>query len=178
MRDSNQAMTHTIPDTRALIAAAGETGAERLLVGPQSASDALKRFRMIFRSVRTDFHEVEQRCGIPGSQLWALAVVVQHPGIRVKELAQAMAIQQSTASNLVEQLARQALIRRERSASDQRSVQLQPTDRGRALVDEAPKPLAGMLPHALAQLEPERLRQLNTILDEVVSGMRRAGVQD
>lgn len=49
--------------------------------------EALQNFRIIFRSVRRHFHEVEERCGISGSQLWALSVVVQSPGIRVKDLA-------------------------------------------------------------------------------------------
>ena len=63
--------------------------------------EALQSFRIIFRSVRRHFHEVEEQCGISGSQLWALSVVAQSPGIRVKDLARSMAIQQSTASNLV-----------------------------------------------------------------------------
>jgi DNA-binding MarR family transcriptional regulator len=147
-------------------------GADRPSDRHPPAAEALRRFRTIFRSVRTGFQEAEQRCGIPGSQLWALSVVVQNPGVRVKELAQAMAIQQSTASNLVEQLVRQTLISRERSITDQRSVRLHPTERGRSLVAQAQQPLTGMLPHALSRLDPHRLQQLTTLLDEVVSSMR------
>ena len=136
--------------------------------------EALKRFRVIFRSVRHHFHEVEQRCGVSGSQLWALSVVVRTPGIRVKDLAQAMAIQQSTASNLVEQLSRQELIRRERDRFDQRIVLLHPTDPGRAVIEKAPQPLTGLLPDALARLEPARLRMLNELLQEVVQRLHHS----
>jgi DNA-binding MarR family transcriptional regulator len=136
------------------------------------AVQALKSFRVIFRSVRQHFHEVERRCGVSGSQLWALSVVVGTPGIRVKDLAQAMAVHQSTASNLVEQLSRQALIRRERDRIDHRIVQLYPTDTGRTVIDRAPRPLSGLLPDALARLEPARLAVLNELLAEVLSGMR------
>lgn len=136
------------------------------------AIQALKSFRVIFRSVRQHFHEVERRCGVSGSQLWALSVVVSAPGIRVKDLAQAMAVHQSTASNLVEQLSRQSLIRRERDRIDHRIVQLFPTDAGRTVIDRAPKPLSGLLPDALARLEPARLAVLNELLAEVLEGMR------
>ncbi len=136
------------------------------------AVEALQNFRVIFRAVRRHFHEVEERCGISGSQLWALSVVVQAPGIRVKDLARSMAVQQSTASNLVEQLARQGLVRRARESPDQRIVQLHPTDAGRDAIARAPRPLVGILPEVLSRLEPKRLALLNRLLDEIVGSMR------
>lgn len=136
--------------------------------------EALQNFRIIFRAVRRHFHEVEERCGISGSQLWALSVVVQSPGIRVKDLARSMAVQQSTASNLVEQLVRRNLIRRARESADQRIVQLYATEAGEDAIARAPKPLVGMLPDVLSRLEPKRLVTLNRLLDEIVRSMRAA----
>ena len=140
----------------------------------QDTTEALQNFRIIFRSVRRHFHEVEERCGISGSQLWALSVVVQSPGIRVKDLARSMAVQQSTASNLVEQLSRQGLIRRAREDADQRIVQLHPTDSGIEAIARAPRPLVGILPDVLSRLDPKRLATLNRLLDEIVKSMRSA----
>lgn len=150
-----------------------ETGIARFVAsGPsREAMQALKAFRIIFRSVRQHFHEVERSCGVSGSQLWALSVVVAVPGVRVKDLAQAMAVHQSTASNLVEQLSRQGLIRRERDMADHRIVQLHPTDAGRAVIGRAPASLRGLLPDALGRLDPSRLALLNELLAEVLAGM-------
>jgi DNA-binding MarR family transcriptional regulator len=139
------------------------------------AVQALRSFRAIFGALRHHFQEVERLCGVSGSQLWALSVVVATPGIRVKDLAQAMAVHQSTASNLVEQLVRQLLISRVRDRADQRIVQLYPTDAGRAVVDRVPRPLDGLLPDVLARLAPERLAVLNDLLAEVARGMRVHG---
>lgn len=160
MTTSASAASAALPDAPAL--AAGP---------PPEAVEALKRFRVIFRSVRQHFHEVERRCGVSGSQLWALSVIVRSPGIKVKDLAQAMAVHQSTASNLIEQLCRQGLIRRERDRFDHRIVLLHPTDSARGVMDRAPKPLSGLLPDALGRLDPERLALLNALLKEVVAGM-------
>ncbi|RPH64868.1 MAG: MarR family transcriptional regulator [Burkholderiales bacterium] len=137
-----------------------------------AAIEALQNFRIIFRSVRRHFHEVEERCGISGSQLWALSVVAGSPGIRVKDLARSMAVQQSTASNLVEQLSRQGLVRRARENADQRIVQLYPTRAGQEAIDRAPKPLTGLLPDVLSRLDSRRLATLNRLLQEIVQSMR------
>lgn len=136
------------------------------------AIEALKRFRIIFRSVRQHFHDIERRCGVSGSQLWALSVVVGAPGLRVKDLAQAMAVHQSTASNLIEQLSRQGLLRRERDRIDQRIVLLYATEAGEQVIARAPRPLSGLLPDALSRLDGARLVQLNGLLAEILDGMR------
>lgn len=155
--------------------------AERAAVMPEEhppeAVEALQHFRMIFRSVRRHFHDVEERCGINGSQAWALAVVARAPGIRVKDLARAMAVQQSTASNLVEQLARQGLLRRVRDQRDQRIVLLHPTQAGEDAVAHASKPLVGILPDALSRLGPKRLTVLNRLLHEIEVAMQVEGAE-
>lgn len=133
--------------------------------------DVLKQFRIIFKSVKTHFSTVEDDCRISGSQLWALSIVVREPGILVTALAKSLAVHQSTASNLVEKLVIQGLLRRERAAYDQRRVHLYPTDVGISLLDKAPLPLEGLLPHALSQLAPETLAQLHASLAETIRHM-------
>ena len=65
----------------------------------------LRQFRVVFNAVRTHFQQVEKKVGIGGAQVWALSVIRRTPGAGVNSLAQAMNIHQSTASNLVRQLA-------------------------------------------------------------------------
>lgn len=134
-------------------------------------ADVLKQFRLIFQSVRKHFQSVEALCGISGSQLWALARVVESPGLRVTELARAMTIHQSTASNLVESLVQQGLVRRERAEADQRVVLLHPTEAGQAIYEGAPQPIRGVLPDALARLEPAALAGLQQHLSTLIELM-------
>lgn len=54
----------------------------------------LRQFRVIFGSVRQHFREVEQQCGVSGSQLWLLHGA-RTPGIGVSALAQRLSIHQS-----------------------------------------------------------------------------------
>lgn len=131
--------------------------------------DVLKQFRSIFNTVKQHFQQVEAACRVSGAQLWALAVVVRQPGLRVSELARAMAVHQSTTSNLVERLVELKMVEKRRSENDQRVVHLFPLPAGENLIGQAPQPVEGVLPEALTQLSPENLAQLHGLLDELLA---------
>lgn len=138
----------------------------------EQAMAVLQQFRFIFKSVKKHFQWVEQETGVSGSQLWALAQIAATPGIRVTELARALAIHQSTASNLIDKLVQRKLIRRERRGSDQRVVRLHPTRPGLAIVAKAPRPIEGVLPDALMRLPEADLLKLDAMLKGVTQLMR------
>ncbi len=149
-----------------------DSAAESSAVSRDQADTVLRQFRVIFRSVKKHFQVIEKQCGIGGSQLWALAAVATRPGIRVTELARELSIHQSTASNLIEQMSRLDLLRRERDAVDQRVVRLHPTEHGSELLARAPQPLTGVLPDALAQLDATEVAALQASLARLLQVMR------
>jgi MarR family transcriptional regulator, organic hydroperoxide resistance regulator len=132
----------------------------------------LKKFRLIYGSVRQHFREVEHTCGVSGSQLWILQEVASTPGIGISELAERMSIHQSTCSQLVEKLVGRSLIIKERSAEDQRRVGLRLTAATKELLRSSPGPAEGVLPEALKALPEEVLIALDASLAEVVSQLR------
>lgn len=134
--------------------------------------EVLKQFRTIFQSVRQHFDSIQRNCDISGAQLWALSRIAAEPGLRVSGLAQAMALHQSTVSNLVEGLAGKGLVLREKSPADQRVVLLRPTAAGLAIAAQAPQPAHGLLPDALARLDPATLQTLQGCLAEVLAAMQ------
>lgn len=132
----------------------------------------LKKFRIIYGSVRQHFRDVEQTCGISGSQLWILHEIAGEPGIGVSELAIRLSIHQSTCSQLVEKLSVRKLVAKERSKEDQRRVGLHLTDEARAVLKLAPGPAEGLLPEALQSLPQPVLLALDENLQEVVGQLR------
>lgn len=132
----------------------------------------LKKFRIIYGSVRQHFREVEQSCGVTGSQLWILQEVCKTPGIGISALAERLSIHQSTCSQLVEKLVTRNFIIKERSKADQRRVGLHSTKEAAALVKSAPGPAEGVLPDALRELTPEAIRALDVSLEKVISQLR------
>ena len=120
--------------------------------------EVLKKFRQVFRAAKLHFSAVEKRAGVTGAQLWALCELDEQPGVRVTDLAAAMALHQSTVSNLIDKLLRKRLIRRDRGDIDGRVVRLYLTAAGERVVRSAPQPARGVLPDALEHLPPTTLR--------------------
>lgn len=137
----------------------------------ERARDALRRFRVIFSTVKKHFQDIESKCGVSGAQLWAIAEIAGSPGLRVTELARAMSVHQSTASNLIGELERRKFIRKERG-EDQRVVRLYLTEQGNELVARAPKPMMGVLPDALQRLPEEVLNSLTANMDALIAMMQ------
>ena len=134
--------------------------------------EVLGLFRIVFKSVRRHYKSVQKRAGMGGAQLWALAQVAENPGIKVGELARALAVHQSTASNLIRDLEAPALLTRRRGSEDQRMVRLYATSKGAAVLKRAPRPLIGVLQQALSNLPPGHLDALHRNLGRLTASMR------
>jgi DNA-binding MarR family transcriptional regulator len=127
---------------------------------PDGAVRVLRQFRLVFNTVKTHFQQVEKRAGLGGAQVWALSVVRDRPGIGVNDLARALDVRQPTASNLVKALAAQHLIEVRKDPRDRRAVMLHLLPAGARVLKRAPGPFTGVLPEALATLDPATLQRL------------------
>lgn len=132
----------------------------------------LKKFRLIYGSIRQHFREVEEICGVSGSHLWVLQEVERKPGLGVSELAERLSIHQSTCSQLVDKLVARGLIIKERSSEDQRRVGLKLSDTAPKLLANAPGPAQGILPEALVALPKDTLLTLDASLAELIAQLR------
>jgi DNA-binding MarR family transcriptional regulator len=140
--------------------------------GTGCSHEALKRFRQIFKAVQQHSQRVEQRCGLTSAQLWAVSELARCPGQRVSDVASAMSIHPSTASNLLDKLEKRGIVRKERQSDDQRVVRLSLTDCGQQILANAPQPAEGILQSALFALPDPVLRSLLDTLDLLVSKMQ------
>lgn len=128
----------------------------------------LRQFRIVFGAVRQHFHQIEKQAGVGGALVAALGYIQAQPGLRVSELAVAMDVHQSTASNLVKQLVQRGLVRAEKAEDDRRSVRLHMDDAGRAVLAKVTGPREGVLPRALGELPDAALDQLEKGLTELL----------
>ena len=128
----------------------------------------LRQFRIVFNAVKTHFQQMERQAGISGAQVWALHVVHQRPGVGVSELARAMDVRQPTASQFVKALVRHRLVEVRRDGADRRAVQLHVTPEGRDVLHKTPGPFTGVLPQALAALDPQTLARLELDLGKLI----------
>lgn len=138
----------------------------------QVSLQVLKKFRIIYGSVRQQFREIEKTCGVTGSQLWILQEIAQNPNIGVSDLAERLSIHQSTCSQLVEKLVVRGLIDKQRSKEDQRRVGLGLTDKAVKILKNAPGPAEGVLPKALDSIPETDLLSLDRALIKVIGQLR------
>jgi DNA-binding MarR family transcriptional regulator len=128
----------------------------------------LRKFRLVFNTVKTHFQSIEKRVGIGGAQVWALSVISANPGIGVNDLAIALDIHQTTASNLVKGLVKLEMLVVQKNGEDRRTVQLHVLPAGSKILKKAPGPYSGVLPHALEQLDKKTLERLDQDLAKLM----------
>jgi DNA-binding MarR family transcriptional regulator len=145
--------------------------------GERKKLQVLEQFRIVFKSIRRHYQDVERRAGVSGAQLWALSEVSSRPGCQVGQLARALAIHQSTASNMLRALDRLGLVRRHRQGKDQRQVQLYASRKGLRVLSRAPQPLIGVLQQALTDLPASNLEALHRQLDRLIKAMKAKALQ-
>jgi DNA-binding MarR family transcriptional regulator len=136
-------------------------------------NESVKKFRVIFSSIRAHSRAIESACGMSASHLWALAEVSKRPGLRVSDLTAALQVHQSTASNLLDELEHRGFVTRARAATDRRVVTISITRKGKGILDRAPRPAIGLLPDALRRLPATSLRELNELLEALVHAMNQ-----
>lgn len=150
---------------------AAPTGAPAGADLSEPAAQVLRRFRLVFNAVKTHFQRVEKKAGIGGAQLWALSIISSSAGLGVNDLARAMDVHQSTASNLVKTLIERELIVAAKDAPDRRAVQLRVLPAGARVLKRAPGPFTGVLPQALASLDAKTLKRLDADLVKLIAAL-------
>jgi DNA-binding MarR family transcriptional regulator len=127
---------------------------------------------MVIKSIRRHYAAVQRRSDIGGAHLWALSQVARKPGGSVGDVARALAVHPSTASNLIRRLAAQGMVEAQRKGKDKRSVQLYTSRTGLAALRRAPRPVIGVLQQALADLSAPSVEALHRSLEELISVMK------
>jgi DNA-binding MarR family transcriptional regulator len=138
---------------------------------PLAHLDTLKKFRIVIRAAQRHSAWVEKQCGVSGAQLWVMQELHEHPGLRVGEIANRLAIHQTTASNLLDTLERRGYIVKTRDRDDQRVVKLALSESGAELLLCAPAPARGLLPEALRKLDASSIMKLNEGLQALLDSI-------
>ena len=134
----------------------------------EASKRVLRKFRLVFNTVKTHFQSIEKKVGIGGAQVWALSVIASNAGIGVSDLAIALDIHQTTASNLVRGLVRLEMVEVRKNGLDRRTVQLHLLPAGAKIMKKAPAPFSGVLPHALERLDAKTLERLDQDLAKLM----------
>ncbi len=132
--------------------------------------------RRITKALEDYSREVQRAYGLTGPQLWALKTLHRLGPLTAGELAEALAVHQSSVSVLVARLERRRLVRRRRRRDDRRFVEIALTDAGRKLAEQSPEPAQGRLLHQLRRMAPADVARIRRSVEALVTAMAAGGV--
>jgi DNA-binding MarR family transcriptional regulator len=124
-------------------------------------------FRSVFTTVKTRCQDGQEKTGLASTQVWAMSVIDRAEGMGVGELAAALSLHQSTASNLLRPLLNDGLVEAQKSEEDRRAVRLALTPAGRRLLRKASAPFTGVIADALGKLDEPTLKRLEKDLSKL-----------
>lgn len=127
-------------------------------------SEIMQALRRIFKSIHDYSHEVSNKFGITGPQLWALKTISQNGSLPLGELSEKMYLHPSTITGVVDRLEKKGYVVRDRGEKDRRVVMVQLTAKGERLVRKAPNPVQGKMIYGLRKLKKD---ELNSIYDSI-----------
>ena len=124
----------------------------------------MQSLRRIFKAIQDYSHEVSDKFGITGPQLWALKTISQNENLFLSDLSRRMYLHPSTMTGLMDRLEKKGYVKRNRDQVDRRVIYLQLTAEGKKLVKRAPNPVQGRMIYGLRNLKKG---ELSLIYDSV-----------
>ena len=124
--------------------------------------------RAVVRALRISTRAVEKEIGISGAQLFVLQRLEDSPARSVNELAERTSTHQSSVSTVVSRLVERGLARRAPSAEDGRRMEISISERGRSLLQKAPRTAQTSMQDALRRMDPAQVQALAQGLEALV----------
>ncbi|WP_370263871.1 MarR family winged helix-turn-helix transcriptional regulator [Limnobacter sp.] len=103
--------------------------------------DSLISLRRIIRATESGARELAKRADMATSELLTLQAVADNPGISPGELAKALTLSPVTSTVILQKLESRDLVKKIRSESDKRRLEVVLTEKGVREVNEAPSSL-------------------------------------
>jgi DNA-binding MarR family transcriptional regulator len=143
---------------------------------PGAPNRAMLAVREVMRAFNVATKNLERRLGLSGSQLEALEILEENPGLSPSDLACRSATDQSTASVVVKRLADAGYVERRQDDNDRRRTKLTVTPAGVAILAKASPSVPSRLREAFVRMaQPERVT-LTQLLERwlTLAGLKRA----
>lgn len=131
-------------------------------------ADTVDNLRRVFQVINEHSKKAERDTGLTGPQLWAIKIIAESSPLRVSDLAQRMYLHAATVIGILDRLEAHGLVTRIRSKEDRRAVMVALSQKGNALVKNAPEVAQGLIVRGLEQLPQKMLKDISEGLQKVV----------
>ena len=128
-------------------------------------------FRRITRATDLHSRELMQQVGLTAPQLAALQAIGRLQPITVGSLAKYIHLSQATLTGILTRLETRILVSRVRSVSDRRTVVVELTEEGRAVLEDAPSLLQDQFRRELLKMQEWEQTQILATLQRIATMM-------
>jgi DNA-binding MarR family transcriptional regulator len=133
--------------------------------------------RRIVRAIDLHSRHLMDRYGVTGPQLVALQEAARLGETPVSSLARNVHVSHSTMTGILDRLEKRDLVARHRDTDDRRRVSISVTDKGHAVLDEAPSPLQERFLKEIAKLEQWEQTSMLATLQRIASMMQAEEIE-
>jgi DNA-binding MarR family transcriptional regulator len=116
--------------------------------------------------------------GLRRTTFSTLALVVDNPGLRQSQLAEALAIERPNLVKIVDELERSKLVRREVAAGDRRAYAIQATSAGSKLFKKAMRVVRTADQRLISGLSPDQIEALHDALTTIDANAKLSKAPD
>jgi len=140
-------------------------------------SEVMQSLRRIFKAIQDYSHEVSEKFGITGPQLWALKTISQNESLSLSDLGKRMYLHPSTITGVIDRLEKKGYVTRNRDQVDRRVIYVQLTAEGKRLAKRAPNPAQGKMIYGLKNLKRRELNLIYNSAQKLVEIMEAQNVK-
>jgi DNA-binding MarR family transcriptional regulator len=133
-----------------------------------AVEEVAELLHLLGRQLRQQAHRELVPLGVTPAQARALRVLSRGGLLRMSTLADQLGIARRSATTVVDELAERGLVRRTEDPADRRAVTVDVTPAGLNLLQRLSEARAGALSDLAADLTPDELDQLRTLLRRLV----------
>jgi DNA-binding MarR family transcriptional regulator len=133
-----------------------------------AAIDAVRR---IFRALRIAAQQTQIQAGISAAQLFVLSNLADGSALSLTELGRKTHTDRTSVADVVRRLAAAGLVKRSRSRTDRRRMEVTITPAGREVLHDAPQAPTALLVEGMGALRDRELDALTEGLKRLASAM-------
>ena len=140
--------------------------------------EIVSAIRKFVRAVSLDAFTMSKQYGLTGPQSSVLRTLVKEGHLSSASLSRRLYVTPSNITGIIDRLEKKGLVERTRKEGDRRVALITLTKSGTELSNSLPDPIEKKLIYELGDLEPEHVRILALVMNQILNLIDAKGVDD
>ena len=140
--------------------------------------EVVSTIRKLVRVVSLNSSKINRQYGLTGPQGSVLRILIKEGPLSSASLSRRLYVTPSNITGIIDRLRKKGLVERIKKKGDRRTALITLTESGTELSNSLPDPIEKKLIYELADLEPEHVRKLSLVMNQILNLINAKGVDD